>query len=117
MADTNRMNERSISLAAGGGQTTVLGVGREGVLNGGTRATLVFDCTAAPVALTVTVGLRATPDGDVAYNTTTYTLATGAPRRIDLDRMGGYELVVTATHADAGAVVVPVSAVIQAPGA
>lgn len=91
--------------------TTIIGVGREGVLNGGSSFVLTVDGTgdalpSVPGALTRTLTLviyyRSTPTASLIADATTVTITTVEGKKqieISAPQTGNYEIVVTASLA------------------
>lgn len=120
---TNRMLPRVITVSHTG-QTTIAGVGREGVLNGASTYTLTVDGTAgtghAATTATVTVHIfrRATRGGALAEDATTYACTANKVTQVVLTPavLNEYEIVATAQSAAAADEDVAVELSIQRAG-
>lgn len=101
-AITNRMRSALVSIPDAT-ETTVVGAGMEGVLNGADRAVFAANLSALAHNVTARVYLRATRGGVFVQNGASYTLAFGAPRRLDLSGLAGHEVKVTLEHVEGAA--------------
>ena len=105
-AQTNRMLSRVITVSHTT-QTTIVGVGREGVLNGGSTYTLTVDGTAGTghaatsAAITVHIFRRATRGGALAEDATPYTCVANKVTQVVLTPavLNEYEILATAQSA------------------
>jgi len=95
----NRMRPTPFSVPDSA-ETPTVGVGREGVLNGATSAVFGVDLTALANDVVARVYLRPTIGGKFVQNGVSYTLPHGAPRRLDLAGLCGYEVKVTLEHTE-----------------
>lgn len=86
--------------APDGTETPTVGVGREGVLNGATSAVFGVDLTGLTNDVVARVYLRPTIFGKFVQNGVSYTLPKGAPRRLDLSALCGYEVKITLEHTE-----------------
>lgn len=113
---TNRMLPRVITISHTT-QTTIVGVGREGVLNGGSTYTLTIDGTygGGASAITVHIFRRATRGGALAEDATTYACAANKVTQVVLTPavLNEYEIIATAQNAGVGAEDVMVELSIQ----
>ena len=114
MAVCNRMNARSVVVAAGAvATTTVVGVGREGVLHGASRVGLTFDASnSGGVVFTVAHEVRRLPGGPWAPLGTD-TFNGGGIAAVDLADVTAHEYRARLTHDNAAAQTVRVEAVFQ----
>lgn len=98
---TNRMKRVPFTVPTAT-ETIVVGNGREGVLNGADKAEFVVDMKSGlfKMAATARIYLQATRGGEWAMNTTTYSLAHGGTRRLDLLDLAGYAVKITITHTE-----------------
>lgn len=106
----NRMllQERSCALAPAT-ETTIFGVGREGVMNGGSNLVVTVDGTGDPIAavlattgiVTVTIFYRATRDAQLVADATTVAIPIAGKEQIQISgpQTGNYEIVMKATVA------------------
>lgn len=107
---TNRMllQARSCALAPAT-ETTIFGVGREGILNGGSVLVVTVDGTGDPIPavlattgiVTVTIYYRATPSAELVADATTVAVPIAGKRQIQITgpQTGNYEIVMKATVA------------------
>lgn len=120
---TNRMLSRVINVS-NVAQTTVAGVGREGVLNGGSTYTLTVDGTAGTghaattAAITVHIYRRATRGGALAEDATTYACVANKVTQVVLTPavLNEYEIIAKAQSAAVGFEDVAVELSIQRAG-
>lgn len=111
MSMTNRKKQRTLSVDPNG--TVVVGIGREGVLNGGDAVGMTFDVTAhAGVAFTLAHAIRKVADGAWGDEGTD-AFAGGAVASVDLTGAVGYEYRGTLSHDGAGPLDVPIAVVIE----
>lgn len=106
----NRMllQERAVALAPATA-TTIFGVGREGVMNGGSNLVVTVDGTGDPIPavvatsgiVTVTIFYRATKDAQLVADATTVAIPIASRSQIQISgpQTGNYEIVMTATVA------------------
>lgn len=92
----NRMLTRAITVATGA-TTTLIGVGREGVLNGGDKITVGLDGTGLTGDLTVTISLRPTTGATLDPLKTTYPIVHATRDSIAITGLCAYEVVMTCT--------------------
>ena len=95
---TNRMLTRAI-IVDNVGDTTLIGVGREGVMDGGDKMTVGFDGETGSTTgdLTVTIYQRATPGGPLLPNATTVPITHDSKDSIELTGVNAYEIVMVCT--------------------
>ena len=96
----------------------MFGVGREGVMNGGSNLVVTFDCsgTALPGVpittgtLTLTIYYRATPDSGLAPDVSTVTVTAGKIEQVEISppQTANYEILIYGVMS-AGVVAVAVS--------
>lgn len=101
MTTTNRMKPRAVSVPTGATETTILGLGFEGVLNGAHVAALTVDCTGIAVVHTLRLYRRATGAAADAYALFSgpTTLAASAVNNTNLTGLAGYDVKATLEQA------------------
>lgn len=108
MTTTNRMKPRAVSVPTGATETTILGLGFEGVLNGAHVAALTVDCTGIAVVHTLRLYRRATGAAADAYALFSgpTALTASIANAVDVADIDGYDIKATLTQAS-GATTAP----------
>lgn len=108
-ATCNRMLNRAVPVAGSATAAVLIGVGHEGVLNGGTSLSVTIDGTGSTLGLqvttgdlTVTIWQRVVRGGQLTANATTIPVTHGTKKTINLTGLDAYEIVLTCATTELG---------------